>query len=93
MSLYETELHGVYHEHWLASSSLDAARRAVSHAHELGLALDHVDVSTMVQPEDPTTGGLVYVVNDTRAFAVQQGRVKRIVPQRGRLCRRSTGRE
>ena len=81
MVLFETEREGVYHEHWLASSALDAARRAIAHAKECGLALDRVEVSSMVQPEDSRKGGLVYVVNDTRTYAIRQGRVRRADPQ------------
>jgi hypothetical protein len=76
-TLYEVERKGRYHEHWLAFSPLDAARRAVSHASECGLTLDRMDVSSMVQPEDARKGGLVYVVNDTTTYIVSQGRVKR----------------
>ena len=75
--LYEVEKKGSYHEHWLAHSPLDAARRAFSHAQELDLALDRVDVSSMVPPEDQAKGGLVYVLNDTRNYAVVDGRVRR----------------
>ena len=32
ITLYEVENKGRYHEHWLASSPLDAARRAIAHA-------------------------------------------------------------
>ncbi|MCY2928816.1 MAG: hypothetical protein NTV86_04855, partial [Planctomycetota bacterium] len=70
ITLYEVENKGRYHQHWLATSPLDAARRAISHARELGLTLDRVDVSSMVQPEDPRKGGLVYVDNDTRAYTI-----------------------
>jgi len=77
ITLYEVESKGRYHEHWLASSHLDAARRAISHAQELGQTLDRVDVSAMVEPEDAGEGGLVYVVNDTRTFAIERGRVRR----------------
>jgi len=79
LALYETEQGSAYHEHWLASSPLDAARRAVSHAQERGLKLDRLKVSSMVQPEDSRRGGLVYVVNDTRTYAVEGGRVRRAV--------------
>ena len=78
-AFYETVAEGCYHEHWLASSPLDAARRAVSHAQERGLKLDRLKVSSMVQPEDSRRGGLVYVVNDTRTYAVEGGRVRRAV--------------
>jgi hypothetical protein len=77
MVLYETEQEGSYHEHWLAFSALDAARRAFAHARECGLKLDRVEVSSMVQPEDSRKGGLVYVVNDTRTYAIERGRVRR----------------
>ena len=80
ITLYEVENKGRYHEHWLAVSHLDAAQRAISHAQELGLTLDRVDVSSMVQPEDSGKGGLVYVVNDTRNYAVVRGRVRRADP-------------
>ena len=80
ITLYEVENKGRYHEHWLASSPLDAARRAISHAQECGLKLDRVDVSSMVQPEDARKGGLVYVANDTRIYAVDRGRVRRADP-------------
>jgi len=76
ITLYEVESKGCYHEHWLASSHLDAARRAVSHAQECGQTLDHVDVSAMVEPEDAGEGGLVYVVNDTKTYAIEHGRVR-----------------
>jgi hypothetical protein len=75
--VYEVERKGHYHQHWLAFSPLDAARRAVSHARECGLTLDRMDVSSMVQPEDARKGGLVYVVNDTTTYIVSQGRLKR----------------
>lgn len=75
ITLYEVQCKGRYHEHWLAHSALDAARRAFSHAQELGLKLDRVDVSSMVQPEEAGKGGLVYVANDTMTFAVERGRV------------------
>ena len=78
ITLYEAEKKSCYHEHWLASSHVDAARRAISHAEELGLTLDRVDVSSMVPPEYQGKGGLVYVLNDTRTFIVRHGRVKRI---------------
>jgi hypothetical protein len=77
ITLYEVESKGRYHEHWLAVSHLDAAQRAISHAQELGLKLDRVDVSSMVHPEDSRKGGLVYVVNDTRTYAIDRGRVRR----------------
>ena len=77
ITLYEVENKGLYHEHWLASSALDAARRAIAHAQECSQKLDRVDVSSMVQPEDSRKGGLVYVVNDTRTYAIEHGRVKR----------------
>ena len=80
ITLYEAERKGRYHEHWLAWSHLDAARRAVSHAQELGLTLDRLDVSAMVPPEDQRKGGLVYVLNDTRNYAVVRGRVRRADP-------------
>ena len=78
--LFETEREGAYHEHWFASSALDAARRAIAHAKECGLLLDRVEVASMVQPEDSRKGGLVYVVNDTRTYAIQRGRVRRADP-------------
>jgi len=77
MTLYEVENTGRYHEHWLAASPLDAAQRAFSHAQECGLTLSRLDVSSMVQPEDPRKGGLVYVANDTRTYAIQRGRLRR----------------
>jgi hypothetical protein len=77
LSLYETEHKGIYHEHWLAPSAFAAAKGAIDHARECGLALDRVDVSTMVFPEDSKTG-LVYVANDTRTFAVVRGRLKAV---------------
>ena len=80
ITLYEVENKGRYHEHWLAWSHLDAAQRAISHAQELGLTLDRVDVSSMVPPEDQRKGGLVYVLNDTRNYAVVRGRVRRADP-------------
>ena len=80
ITLYEVENKGRYHEHWLAASHLDAAQRAISHAQELGLTLDRVDVSSMVPPEDQMKGGLVYVLNDTRNYAVVRGRVRRADP-------------
>jgi hypothetical protein len=80
ITLYEVESKGRYHEHWLASSPLDAVRRAVSHAQECGLKLDCVDVSAMVQPEDSRKGGLVYVVNDSRIYTIKRGRVRRADP-------------
>lgn len=75
---YETKMKGCYHQHWLAFSHLDAAQRAIAHANELGLAPDRVDVSSMVPPQHEGKGGLVYVLNDTRVFVVQHGRIKRI---------------
>jgi hypothetical protein len=78
ITLYEVENQGRYHEHWLAASPLDAARRAVAHAAEIGVPLDAVEVSTMAPPEDTSNGGLVYVANDTRTYAVVRGRVRRI---------------
>jgi hypothetical protein len=78
ITLYEVENQGRYHEHWLAASALGAARRAVAHAQECGLELDRVDVSAMVQPEDASRGGLVYVANDTRTYAIERGRVRRV---------------
>jgi hypothetical protein len=80
ITLYEAENKGLYHEHWLAWSHLDAARRAISHAHELGLTMDCVDVSSMVRPEDSRDGGLVYVMNDTRTYAIERGHVRRADP-------------
>jgi len=80
ITLYEVESKGRYHEHWLASSHLGAARRAFSHAEECGLKLDRIEVSAMVQPEDASKGGLVYVVNDTRTYAIEHGRVRRADP-------------
>jgi hypothetical protein len=80
ITLYEVENRGRYHEHWLAASALDAARRAIAHAQECGLELDRVDVSAMVQPEDASQGGMVYVANDTRTYAIGCGRVRRIDP-------------
>ena len=80
ITLYEAENKGCYHEHWLAFSHFDAVRRAISHAQELGLTLDRVDVSSMVTPEHAGKDGLVYVLNDTRTFVIQHGRVKRIDP-------------
>ena len=77
ITLYEVEAKGRYHEHWLALSPVDAARRAISHALELGLKLDRVKVSSMVQPEDAGNGGLAYVLNNTRNYAVIHGRVRR----------------
>jgi hypothetical protein len=78
ITLYETENKGRYHEHWLAVSYLDAAQRAISHAQELGVTLDRVDVSSMVPPEDQRQSGLVYVLNDTRTFIVQHGHIRRL---------------
>jgi hypothetical protein len=78
MKLFEVECKGRYHQHWLASSSLDAARRGVSHAQELGVVLGRVDVSSMWSPDDATKGGIVYVANDTRTYAIIGGRMKRI---------------
>lgn len=80
ITLYEVENKGRYHEHWLAWTHLDAARRAISHAKELGLTIDRVDVSSMVQPENSRQGGLVYVANDTKTYAIERGRVKRADP-------------
>jgi len=80
ITLYEVESKGRHHEHWLAWSHLDAARRAFSHAEECGQTLDHVDVSAMVEPEGAGEGGLVYVVNDTRTYAVERGRIRRADP-------------
>lgn len=80
ITLYEVENKSRYHQHWLATSPLDAARRAISHAQELGLALDRLDVSSMVQPEETTKGGLVYVANDTRTYTIERGRVRRAAP-------------
>ena len=77
IKLYEVECKGRYHEHWLAWSHIDAARRAISHAQEVGLKLDGVKVSSMVQTEDHAKGGLVYVLNDTRNYAVVRGRLVR----------------
>ena len=93
ITLYEVETKGRYHEHWLARSPADAARRAVSHAVECGLTLDCVEVSSMVQPEGVGKGGLVYVVNDTRTFAIERGRIKRIDPPSERRSRPNTGRQ
>ena len=84
ITLYEVENKGRYHEHWLASSWLDAARRAFAHAQECSLQLDHVDVSSMVPPEDSRKGGLVYVVNDTRTYTIERGRVRRADQPRAR---------
>jgi len=78
ITLYEVEDNGRYHEHWLATSFLDAAERAMSHARECGLKLDRVKVSSMVPPEDTGKGGLVYVVNDTRVFALIGSQVKEV---------------
>ena len=83
VTLYEVENAGRYHEHWLATSHLDAARRAVAQARERGLKLDRVDVSSMVQPEDAGRGGLVYVANDTRTFAAVDGSVEPVRPSSG----------
>jgi hypothetical protein len=80
ITLYEVENKGRYHEHWLAASPLDAARRAISHAQECGLKLDRVDVSLMVQPEDTNNGGLVYVLNDTTTYAGVRRRVRLAAP-------------
>ena len=80
ITLYEVEQAGACHEHWLADSHLDAARRAVSHAREIGVSLDRVDVSTMFPPEDRSHGGIVFVANDTRNYVVVHGRVRRVVP-------------
>jgi hypothetical protein len=73
---YEVEKKGAYHEHWLAFSHLDAARRALSHAKELGLTPGHLSVSSMVLPENAGKGGLVYVLNDTRSYTVVHGRLR-----------------
>jgi len=78
MTLYEAEKKGSYHEHWLAFSPSDAARRAFAHAEERGLVLDRVDVSAMTEPQDRSRGGLVYVKNDTRSYAAVRGRLRRI---------------
>ena len=78
--LYEVENKGHYHEHWLACSHLDAARRAVWHARELGVTLPHVAVSSMVPPEGQAKGGLVYVLNDTRRYSVSGDHVRRMRP-------------
>ncbi len=78
ITLYEAERKRLYHQHWLAFSHLDAARRAISHAQELGVTLDRVDVSSMVPPESEGKGGLVYVLNDTRTFVVHHGRIKQL---------------
>ena len=78
MTLYEVEKKGSYHEHWLAFSPSDAAQRAIVHAKECGLTLDRVDVSSMTEPEERSRGGLVYVKNDTRSYAVVHGRLRRI---------------
>jgi hypothetical protein len=80
MRLFEVECKGRYHQHWLASSFLDAARRAVSHAPEQDVVLGRLDVSSMWPPDDATKGGIVYVANDTRTYAVIGGRLKRIQP-------------
>ena len=81
MTLYEVEAKRAdYHQHWLASSTLDAARRAIAHAQECGLILDQVSVSTMVQPEDSSKGGLVYVVHGIRRYAIKHGRIRRVDP-------------
>jgi hypothetical protein len=93
ITLYEVESKGCYHEHWLASSHLDAARRAFSHAQECGLKLDHVDVSSMVEPEDADEGGLVYVVNDTKTFDVERGRINPIGQSSEPHSQPSTGRQ
>lgn len=66
--LYEVEGSRVYHEHWLAVSHLDAARRAFDHAVEKGVNPEYMLVSSMALPDDPSNGGLVYVVNDTRTY-------------------------
>jgi hypothetical protein len=87
ITLYEVESKGRYHEHWLARSPLDAARRAVLHAQECGLKLDRLDVSAMVQPEHSRRGGLVYVANDTRTYAIGHGRVRRADPPDGPRAR------
>jgi hypothetical protein len=77
ITLYEAERRRLYHQHWLAFSHLDAAQRAISHAQELGVTLDRVDVSSMVPPESEGKGGIVYVVNDTRTYVVRHGRITR----------------
>ncbi len=71
---------------------MDAAKRAISHAAESGLKLDRVDVSSMIQPENADKGGLVYVVNDTRTFAFERGRIKRIDVPIGPRSRPNTDR-
>lgn len=76
MRLYEVESKGRCHEHWLASSPLDAARRFLAHGRECGLTLDRVDVSSMVPPEDVGKGGFIYILNDTRSYAVVHGRLR-----------------
>ena len=93
VTLYELESKGRYHEHWLALSHVDAARRAVAQARERGLKLDRVDVSSMVQPEDAGRGGLVYVANDTRTFAAIDGRVEPVRPSSGPPRRSRAGRQ
>jgi hypothetical protein len=78
MTLYEvTAAPGGYHEHWLARSPLDVARRAVSHAAECNLALHSVNVASMTPPANRGKGGLVYVMNDTRTYAVVRGSIRR----------------
>jgi len=79
MTLFEVELKGVYHEHWWAESHLDAARRAFSHADEAGVCPDRLDVSSMIEPGEPqVTGGIVFVLNDTRAYKLVKNRCKRV---------------
>jgi hypothetical protein len=90
--LFEVEQLGVYHEHWLAGSHLDAARRAVTHAGEIGVTLDRLDVSTMSLPEDRGKGGIVYVANDTRTYAVTHGRLRRVDPSDEQGARSQGGR-
>lgn len=76
MTLYEVEGDGRYHEHWLAASFLDAARRGLSHAKELGLAPERISVSSMVPPKDAGRGGLIYVLNDTISYTAVHGRLR-----------------
>jgi hypothetical protein len=90
--LFEVEQPGAYHEHWLADSHLDAARRAVSHAGEIGVTLDRLDVSSMSPPEDRSKGGIVYVANDTRTYVVVHGRVRRVDPSDKQGVRSKGGR-
>ena len=80
ITLYEVESDDRYYEHWLAESHLDAARLAILRAPELGMTLDRVEVSTMVPPEDLRNGGLVYVWNNTRTYAIERGRLRRVNP-------------